>query len=537
MKRVTLSLTLGTLLMSLGATANAADFYVDPQNGAASGDGSSASPWKTLEAVVSAGEFGTTVKAGDTVHLLSGYHGELNLTSGSFNPPITIVEDSGQSAELSRVRFGSTSGWVLDGVSVSPSFAPTYTTIDMVSVGDNASDVTVQNCDIFSIPDATSWSADDWVNVASSGISVGGTNITIKNNLVKNVRFGISVDGEGAMIDHNSVVNFSADGLRGLGDNETFQYNLVKNSYVDDSQDANHDDGFQSWSVGSGGVGTGEVKNMVLRGNVIINSEDPAQPMKGTLQGIGCFDGFFTGWVVENNVVITNHWHGISLYGAKDSRIVNNTVIDNEDGQPGPPWILVTDHKDGTPSENVIVRNNLTTDLDVSGTNVTEDHNTVLAKTDFASYFVDAAKWDLHLLQTAPAVDQGSTDQAPSHDADNIPRPQGAGIDLGAYEWHEPNVQPDGGSGGVGAGGGSGGSVSGGAAGQSAGGSGAATGGSPGTGGSGTGGAKAKDDSGDSGGCGCRAAGDPPRSGLVLIGLGLVLAVGRRRRRNHLASM
>jgi hypothetical protein len=267
MKRVLLSLSVGSLLWSFGGTARATDFYLDPQNGAASGDGTAAAPWKTLEEVVSAGLFASTVKAGDTVHLLSGYHGELNLVSGNNSPAITIVEDPGETAQLGRVRFGNTSGWVLDGVSVSPSYASSYSTIDMVSVGDAASDVTVQNCDIFSIADASGWTASDWVDVASSGISVGGSNITIKNNLVKNVRFGISVDGNGAMIDHNSVVNFSADGLRGLGDDDTFQYNLVKNSYVGGSDDANHDDGFQSWSVGPGGVGTGEVKNMVLRGN------------------------------------------------------------------------------------------------------------------------------------------------------------------------------------------------------------------------------------------------------------------------------
>ena len=51
----------------------------------------------------------------------------------------------------------------------------------------------------------------------------------------------------------------------------------------------------------------------MLRGNLFINFENPNQPLKGTLQGIGCFDGFFVDWVVENNVVVTNHWHGISF--------------------------------------------------------------------------------------------------------------------------------------------------------------------------------------------------------------------------------
>jgi MYXO-CTERM domain-containing protein len=491
--------------------ALAADFYVDPASGSASNDGSQSSPWKTLEEVVNADLFGSTIQAGDTVHLLDGYHGELDLASGDYDPPITIVAADGATPELGSASFGNTSGWILSGVSISPSHAATYSTIDIVSISTNASSVVVENCKIFSVEDSSSWTADDWVNVASSGISLRGANSTARNNSITNVRFGISADSEGAVVERNSIVNFSADGLRGLGNNETFAYNLVKNSYVGDDQDENHDDGFQSWSVGEGGVGTGEVVGMVLRGNVIINAEDPAQPLKGTLQGIGCFDGYFRDWVVENNVVITNHWHGISLYGARDSLVVNNTVIDNESGQPGPPWISITDHKDGTPSENTIVRNNLVTDLDVSGTNVTEDTNTILEESDFAAYFVDASAWDLHLLPNAPAVDSGSADQAPALDADSIPRPQGAGFDLGAYEWHEPGVGPSGGSGGVGAG------ATGGGGNGNAGGS------------SGGGGAKASD-SGDDGGCGCRTrgAGD---SSSAFVSFALALGFLLRRRR------
>ena len=76
---------------------------------------------------------------------------------------------------------------------------------------------------------------------------------------MRNVRFGISVGGASARIQNNLVDGFSADGLRGLGDDGLFEYNRVQNNLIQDPPDANHDDGFQSWSVGPGGVGTGEV--------------------------------------------------------------------------------------------------------------------------------------------------------------------------------------------------------------------------------------------------------------------------------------
>jgi hypothetical protein len=160
------------------------------------------------------------------------------------------------------------------------------------------------------------------------------------------------------------------------------------------------------------------------------------------MQGIGCFDGYFRDWIVENNVVITDHWHGISMYGMRGGRIVNNTVIDVNTASPGPPWIMVTAHKDGTPSEDVVVRNNVSTDLSVSGTNVVADHNAEIAMTALGDWFVDPAAFDLHLLPTAAGVNAGSADLAPPFDRDGIPRPQGAAVDLGAYEYHDPSVEP-----------------------------------------------------------------------------------------------
>ncbi|HVV96378.1 MAG TPA: choice-of-anchor Q domain-containing protein, partial [Rhodanobacteraceae bacterium] len=296
-----------------------------------------------------------------------------------------------------------------------------------------AFDIELADSDLFSVEDASSWGADEWVNLASSGIYVGAARVSVHDNTLRNVRFGIGVDGADAGIRRNRIDGFSADGLRGLGDRDVFEYNTVMNNKIGDPDDDNHDDGFQSWSVGAdGNVGTGEVDGVVLRGNLFINSTDPDDPLRSSMQGIGCFDGFFVGWVVENNVVITDHWHGISFYGMRDSRIVNNTVIDNVEGQPGPPWIMVTDHKDGTPSSNVVVRNNLSADLSLEGDNVTGDHNLVF---DDATTLFVAPPFDLHLVPGAEAIDAGNPELAPDTDIEGRARPQGAGYDLGAYEF------------------------------------------------------------------------------------------------------
>ena len=507
------SLVASTTLLLLATSAHAAEFYVDPESGSTSGDGSAQNPWLSLEQVVTDGAFGTTIKAGDTVWLRSGYHGAPVFTGGDYTPAITIAAAPGETPTAGTVAFKGAKGWTLRGLSISPSHAPTPTVGNIVLIDPSSARVTVEDNQIFSVTDSSAWGVDPWINAASNGIFMRGTDCVARNNNITNVRFGISVDGDGALVEKNRIVNFSADGLRGLGDDGIFQYNLIKNVYVSqDDGDSNHDDGFQSWSVGEGGVGTGVVKNVVLRGNVFINREDPDQKLSNSMQGIGCFDGFFEGWVVENNVVVVDHWHGISFYGMRSSRIVNNTVIDVNDVTPGPPWIKVTAHKDNTPSQDVVVRNNLATDFQLEGTNVTEDHNTEI--TDLAAFFVAPASFDLHLLPGSPAVDTGSADLAPALDIEGISRPQGAGVDLGAYEWHEPDVGPV--DGGIGGNGGTGGAVDAAATGA---------GGMGGAGGDGTG------TPGAEGGCGCtiddRSA---PHPIWALVGLAAG-AVWRRRGR------
>jgi MYXO-CTERM domain-containing protein len=570
MGRATSILVSCAIAMGVSSVAAAADFYVDPAVGDMANDGSAERPWSTIQEVIEAGLVqtrewaelpyqpgaelvpknpGAPVQPGDTIWLLSGYHGELLIESSYNADTITIAAAEGQRPELARVHVRASSHWVLRGLHVSAEFAPTYETATLVDLESHdwqgpIHDITVENCVVRSVEDASDWTAQDWDEMACNGFQVDGTNMTVQDNRLRNVDFGISVIATESVIRGNLVDGFSGDGLRGLGDYTTFEGNTVKNCYAVND---NHDDGFQSWSVGSDGeVGTGEVVGIVLRGNWIQNYEDPDQPHRGTLQGIGCFDGMFVDWVVENNVVITDHWHGITLSGARNCRIVNNTVLDLNEVDPGPPWIRIGDHKDGRQSEDCVVRNNLATAFSSDeGLGLLEDHNLLIE--DPLSLFVDYASWDLHLQAGAAAIDAGSSELAPGADFDLVPRPQGDGVDIGAYEYDEGERPAAGGAGGSGAapGAGAAGRAGGTAAAGATGGSGAVAGaggvatagggadatpagaGSPSS--AGRTAAQADADGEDDGGCGCRLA-EPTSSwppGLLLAAALLWL---RRRR-------
>jgi parallel beta-helix repeat protein len=144
-------------------------------------------------------------------------------------------------------------------------------------------------------------------------------------------------------------------------------------------------------------------------------------------------------WIIENNVVITDHWHGITLLGARNCLVIDNTVLDENNTTPGPPWIQIGNHKNGTPPVNCVVRNNLAATFN-SAADVLQENN--LKITNPAALFVDPARFDLHLRPGAAAIDAGSSLDAPALDRDRIPRPQGNGIDIGAYERHAADVQP-----------------------------------------------------------------------------------------------
>lgn len=396
-------LIISCILLLLPAIGLAANFYVDPVKGSYGGDGSPAQPWKSLQRLfdddlIESREWnslpytsgsslvpknpGAPITAGDTIILRSGNYGELFIRSYYNAVPITIVAEQGNVPLFRNIVVRSFRNWNLAGLTVNASAFQADGFSTLISLESHnwtgpIDNVTVSNCNLFSIADSSGWSRTDWNSKTKNGIGVSGKNMKIAHNSLRNVNFGISVGASHSVVEHNSIENFAGDGLRGLGDYTTFEYNTVKNCY--DVND-NHDDGFQSWSVGGDGkVGTGVVRGIVLRGNTIINYEDPNQPFRGTLQGIGCFDGMFADWIVERNTVRVDHWHGISLYGAINTVIRDNVVTDpNGDANIGPPWIMLRAHKNNTPSRDCLVACNVSPKLIVSDQpTITNYYNTL----------------------------------------------------------------------------------------------------------------------------------------------------------------
>jgi hypothetical protein len=137
----------------------------------------------------------------------------------------------------------------------------------------------------------------------------------------------------------------------------------------------------------------------------------------------------------------------ITLSGARNCRIVNNTVVDFNTTSPGPPWIRIGQHKYGTASSGNIIRNNLATDSrSMPGP---QSRTTTWKSVIIPPISRTTHKRDLRLLAGCPAVDAGSAEAAPTTDAAGLPRPLDgdgdgeAAWDIGAHEYLNPTADSD----------------------------------------------------------------------------------------------
>jgi len=398
--------------------------YVDPINGNDENSGNYTEPLKSLKKLI---EGGDSLPAGTVIYLRSGNLGQL-VFSDSNDGMVYIVAEKGQTPMAERLNFPYATNWSISGLKISPAAASTTNKGVYVKLSGGARNIIVQNCEIYGTPDISDWPTNqDWYDYAGDGITSQGKYCTFRNNYIYNTDFPVTFFGKNNTLAYNLINNFSGDAVRGLGDYGQFLYNQIKNAVVYDYYTGNHDDGFQSWING--------VKGIVLKGNQITDISYPDLPLQTKImQGVVDFDGFAVDWVIEDNLIVIHHNHGIALYGAKNCKIVNNTVIKNpfKKYQPGvEPWIRINRTKSGEFSYGNLTRNN------IMGSNFqddypgTYDHNYISQGN--TKIFIDYNKWNFHLKPNTVAIDRGEIKEATTIDADGVLRNIGL-PDLGCFE-------------------------------------------------------------------------------------------------------
>jgi hypothetical protein len=128
---------------------------------------------------------------------------------------------------------------------------------------------------------------------------------------------------------------------------------------------------------------------------------------------------------VYNNLVYGNRFEGIFAFGP-NALYANNTIYNNQ----GPGIFIRADAPAAVFRNNIAYHNRGGDIVSEPPGNGTFSHNLTSDPR-----FVKASAGDFHLTPGSPAIDTGMPVSAVTTDFDQRPRPQGAGFDIGAYEY------------------------------------------------------------------------------------------------------
>ncbi len=296
---------------------------------------------------------------------MSGNHGDVNIRQYVNDRFISVVAGKGQSPLVGSMSVVASGHWLFKGIKFQkarPATEKFATLVSMVShgwLGPSDNIVFVDNS--LSTEDLTSsWTDDDWVSKPYNVALVSsGRCVTIAHNHVFNVRDAMGVSGSDVLVENNLIEHFGNDGIDIAASNVTVKGNsILEGNHT--SKEWLHPDGIQGW---------GNSKNVVIDSNRVVNFGHP-------MQGIDVFDGHWDHVRVTNNLVVSHTGHGMTIIGADNLFIANNTVLSTNSGAP--TWIQTGSSKDKRAPINVIIRNNIATNI--FGHNAACDHNIAQAR-------------------------------------------------------------------------------------------------------------------------------------------------------------
>jgi hypothetical protein len=494
-------------------------WYFDPVHGktqAAGGNGSQAAPWNNLQALIQAepgysypllttapyrqvpvagqpavtntGPKAGPIEPGDEILLMSGNYGDIAITVYAHEIAnsefVAVAAAPGETPVLTSLFISQTNKWVFDGLKVQSLQPLALSGHALVETRDGdatlpTSDIVLENMTISSQDNAETWSQAQWRANARSGFyaisGAGGTGtkcVSLTGSHISNVRFGASLSAPELVFSNNQIDHFGDDGI----DYATSDLVITKNDIHDNLNigDDNHEDAMQG-QIGllASGATVNYFKNILIDSNLVIRQSDPELAFPSYLQGIDAFDSDWTNVTVTNNVVITGGtcW-GIGFGSLHNSRIVNNTVVDDglipAPGCAASVWLADKTHE-GSSTSNTVVRNNLTSRMWIYNLNngVEVDHNIALccvgpeiawyvsgviqyigkagtyansniivssgATSEFANFDPATLTYDVLLKAGAPAIGAGTATGAPNVDILGIPRK--APYTAGAYSY------------------------------------------------------------------------------------------------------
>ncbi len=443
---LTLTIAIGCFAVPISSPTPAAQiqaagnvYYVAP-TGNDSDPGTQDKPWRTIQRAAN------MMEAGDAATVLPGTYSErVHVTgSGSSGAPIT---------------YQARGTVVMNGFTVIANYID-IKGFEITNTPDDSRDgygvfVEGTNCVI----------EDNYIHYATRGgillfVSAGNyaetSSCIVRNNrLYRNAMNGIEVRGRNHLIEGNEVWGtiqhhpswlnppswIDADGMRFHGSGHIFRKNYIHDIHYGIPENIDpHIDCFQTF----GSMPYQEVaSNVIFEQNTCVNVEAQSPTEVGQ------------GWMIENarNLTIRNNiiraFRGINCVGCGALFVVNNVFA-------GYLSFNLNDHPSGIsrPGSNSVIKNNVFYDLpaqiiyapdpsaDIGYNCVYESDGRSPWSSPYPHdlwnvnpMFVNPTANDFHLRPNSPAIDAGLSLASVVDDFDGNPRPQGAGYDIGAYEF------------------------------------------------------------------------------------------------------
>jgi hypothetical protein len=410
-------------------------YYVAP-DGDDGNPGTFDYPWQTIQHAAD------TLVAGDTVYIRAGTYPEQVVPqhSGSADQYITYAAYLGEQVTIDGA--GITLPDTLIGLfDISNKSYIRVSGLRIVNAGPYLNNAGILvNDSSYIIVDLNST-----YNTLSSGIGVWGSDhVTVDSNKIEHACTDIGqecltiAETESFEVKDNEVFDCQEEGII-VKDNSAYGQ-VYRNSihhvgstglYVDSWNRYTHDIAvFQNTvhDIGDNGLAVG--------------SEDG-----GTLTNVHIY----------NNLSYNNRWVGLSISAnglsgpMQDISVVNNTFYNNGWTDYGGGIVIENPNAQNVVLRNNLVSQNLSFQIAIYSTVPTQtfaiDHNLIdgfrgaegeVYGDDYVEgdpCFVDPVGADFHLQGDSPAIDQGSSLDAPDDDYDGQSRPAGSGYDIGADEY------------------------------------------------------------------------------------------------------
>jgi len=363
--------------VSGSASAGTGGNYYVATNGSDSNDGSACRPWRTIQHAAN------VVNPGSTVNVADGTYPETVAITrgGTASAPIVFKAESKYGAKIAPSSTSGNSNYTLY---FSHANYVTLQGFEITGTSTTAAGVKFDSGNYNSVLDNNIHDIGVSTSTCTSGgaVLIADSYNTVRGNQIWNVGPPRSA-GFRCNQQHGIYVTAGSYGV--------IQNNLIYNTW-------------QGYSLHLNGS---LLSNWTITGNTIFNAGDNAHNSGGPFI-FWCESGGTCDYNKFNDNIFANTQGGYCFWeeNAGGTLGPNNQYNNNVNYNCGGQNILVT----GKPS------------------------NTVTSNPMFMNYTGDRYG-DYHLQPGSPAIDRGSTAGAPTKDYDGVARPQGAGIDIGAFEY------------------------------------------------------------------------------------------------------